>query len=248
MLKALDWAVKNATDAGLSVIIDLHENNFCGLNSVTCRQKMQQFWSAVSVRYKNAPASVSFEILNEPHGQMNAIWNDVVAEDLAIIRRSNPDRMVVIGPCWSDSADHLTDLKLPEDDRRILVTFHYYDPKTFTHQGAPWLKDMHDVHGVTWGTQAERATLALDFAAVARWGASNRRPILLGEFGAYDGSGTPVDQRAAYDGAVAREAEHNGFSWSYWRFEGDFIAFDIGKDQWVAPILHALIPPATTGH
>ena len=41
---------------------------------------------------------------------------------------------------------------------------------------------------------------------------------------------------------AARTAEHFGvWSWAYWQFDADFIAYDISKDQWVEPIHHALI-------
>src|SRR5439155_21969733 len=40
-----------------------------------------------------------------------------------------------------------------------------------------------------WGSVADRATLRADFDQVAAWSAANRRPVLLGEFGAYDKSG-----------------------------------------------------------
>ena len=41
---------------------------------------------------------------------------------------------------------------------------------------------------------------------------------------------------------VAREAERNGFAWSYWQFDSDFSAFDVKADHWVEPIRNALVP------
>ena len=241
-LSTLDWAVKNATAAGLSVIIDEHDNTYCGNNGPECRAKLHSFWSEVAPRYRNAPKSVMFEILNEPHGQMNDIWQDTFTEMLAQIRKTNPTRIVVIGPTRSDSRSYLDSFELPEDDRNILVTFHYYEPMQFTHQGAPWSPQTKDLKGVSWGSAADRGTLAMNFGEIARWADRHGRPVLLGEFGAYDKGGTPVEQRAGYDGAIAREAEKNGFAWSYWQFDGDFIAFDMDRQQWVEPVRSALIP------
>jgi len=92
----------------------------------------------VALHYKDAPNGVVFEILNEPNGAMNESWNDVLAENLAIIRASNPTRRVVIGPRMWNSMGELDNLRLPAADRNIVVTFHYYTPMEFTHQGA-WL-------------------------------------------------------------------------------------------------------------
>jgi endoglucanase len=133
-------------------------------------------------------------------------------------------------------------LKLP-DDPNLLVTFHYYDPFPFTHQGATWTgPDIQKLKGIAWGSDADRAQLRADFEKVAAWSKANKRPILLGEFGAYDKSGTPTDMRAAYTSAIAREAERNGFAWSYWQFDSDFIAWDMAKDAWFEPIRAALLP------
>jgi endoglucanase len=242
-LKRLDWVVDNATAAGLSVIVDEHDFNACSDDPAICRIALGNFWKQVAPRLRNAPSSVSFELLNEPHGKLDAgAWNDLLAQMLAIVRASNPTRTVVIGPTGWNSLNELATLRLPEGDRNILVTFHYYEPFRFTHQGASWT-DMKGVSGVTWGSDSDRARLATDFAKVADWSRKTGRPVLLGEFGAYDKSGTPIALRAAYSGAVAREAEKDGFPWSYWQFDSDFILYDVAREQWVQPIKDALIPP-----
>jgi len=43
--------------------------------------------------------------------------------------------------------------------------------------------------------------------------------------------------------SVARSAENHGFAFAYWQFSSDFILYDFKKQQWVTPILNALIPP-----
>lgn len=248
-LGTLDWVVSEATSAGLSVVIDEHDNRLCGLQRDVCRRKLRAFWTQVGLRYHAAPSSVAFEILNEPHGQMNSIWNDVVAENLKIIRVSNPNRTVIVGSRESNSPAELSNLQIPAEDQNILVSVHYYSPMAFTHQGAPWRPDYKGVTGVEWGSSSERAAIARDFGEVARWANRNRRPILLGEFGAYDGPGTDVLQRAVYLSAIVSQAEACGFSWSYWQFDSDFIAYDVSRDAWILPIEEALLSgPGMRGH
>jgi endoglucanase len=41
---------------------------------------------------------------------------------------------------------------------------------------------------------------------------------------------------------VRSEAERHGFGWAYWQFEGNFIVWDMARQQWVEPIRKALIP------
>ena len=66
------------------------------------------------------------------------------------------------------------------------------------------------------------------------------RPILLGEFGAYDKA--PQEDRIKYTAAVARAAEKRGWAFTYWQFDSNFIVYDIDKDAWNTPIYKALVP------
>jgi endoglucanase len=243
-LAKLDDVIRNAERAGLGVLIDEHDFDQCSEDVPLCRAKLGAFWSQVAPRYAKAPGNVAFEILNEPHAKLDAAnWNVLFGDMLALVRRSNPTRIVVVGPTSWNSLKELPTLKLA-DDRNLLVTFHYYEPFHFTHQGAPWVPEVTKLHGVTWGSDADRAALRADFDQVAAWSAANHRSVLLGEFGAYDKSGTPEPLRVAYTNGVRCEAERHGFSWAYWQFDSDFIVWNMKTNQWVQPIKQALIPGA----
>ena len=246
-LSKLDDVVSEAQKAGLGLILDEHDFDKCSTDVALCRAKLTAFWQQVAPRYANAPRNVAFELLNEPHDALNGEpWNALFADMLAVVRQTNPTRIVVVGPTHWNSFKDLPDLKLPADPN-LLLTFHYYDPFGFTHQGATWAgEEVKKLHGITWGTPQDRAAIAADFDKVAAWSASNRRPVLLGEFGAYDKSGTPVDLRAKYTHADRCEAERRGFGWAYWQFEGDFIAWDMKANAWVPQIKKALIDQPCT--
>jgi endoglucanase len=237
----LDGLVHAALAQNLTVILDEHDFGFCGKDAQTCRTKLLAFWNQVGRKYAKAPSKVVFEILNEPNKEMNEHWNEVAAEALAVIRKTNPTRNVIIGPAFWNNVHWLDKLELPKDDRHIIVTVHYYLPMRFTHQGAPWSPENKEL-GIAWGTPAERASLEKDFDEVQAWSETYDRPILLGEFGAYDKA--PMDSRVAYTDAVARAAEKRGWAWAYWQFDSDFIVYDLNRDAWVEPIHKALIPEA----
>ncbi|MCA1936855.1 MAG: glycoside hydrolase family 5 protein [Asticcacaulis sp.] len=236
----LDTMVDAANKAGLHVILDLHNFNECAEDVKACRPKIMAFWTQMAEHYKDAPDTVMFEILNEPHGPVNAVWNDMIAENLKIIRKTNPRRNVIVGPTSWNNLNDLEGLRLPADDPHLIVTFHYYEPFVFTHQGAAWTPDFKDVKGVAWTKAEGQARLDADFDKVKAWSARTGRPILLGEFGAYDKG--PLDSRVAYTDAVARAAEARNWAWAYWQFDSDFIVYDIPADRWVKPIHGALIP------
>ncbi len=239
--KKLDWVVSNATAAGLNVILDLHNFTDVAEKPEYYRPKIMSFWKQVSAHYKDAPSSVVFEILNEPNGKLtHELWNQYLAEALAIIRETNPQRTVVVGPAMWNGIPALNTLELPENDRNLIVTVHYYNPMRFTHQGAPWSPATVKLSGITWGTEDDKRKVVEDLGRAQEWAKERNRPILLGEFGAYDKG--DMESRARYTDHVARTAESFGWAWAYWQFDSNFIVYDIDKSEWVEPIWKALIP------
>jgi endoglucanase len=237
----LDWAIKNCQAQSLNAILDLHEYDAMGTEPEANKEKFLAFWRQLSAHCANEPSSVFFEILNEPSRKLTPkLWNEYLSAGLAIIRQKSPTRTVIVGPGFWNAIDHLQELELPEADRNLIVTVHYYTPMDFTHQGAAWA-NRQDKVGVNWlGSENELGAIAADFDKAVAWGKSHNRPIFLGEFGAYDKA--PMDSRARYTSSIARAAEQRGWSWAYWQFDSDFILYDMRHDAWVEPIRGALIP------
>jgi endoglucanase len=241
-LETLDWVVREAGAAGLTVILDEHDFDICAKDVDACEPKLIAFWQQIGERYKDAPNTVLFELLNEPHTALNAErWNAMLAKLIPVVRATNPNRTLVIGPTQWNNSDQLPTLVLPKADRNILVTFHSYEPFRFTHQGAPWVEGMKDVRGIPF-THADEAAIRAQYDRVAAWSRQEDRPVLMGEFGAYDRGGTPIADRARYTATVRREAEAHGFPWAYWQFDSDFVVWDMAKDAWVEEIRTALVP------
>ena len=241
--ETLDWAVKGARANGLVAVLDFHEFTTMGEAPEANHGKFLAFWRQLAAHTQSQPPEVMFEILNEPNKKLTpALWNQYLREALAVIRPAHPTRTVIVGPAFWNSIDHLAELELPADDAHLIVTVHYYKPMGFTHQGAPW-NENRDKSGVTWtASEAERQAVQQDFARAEAWAREHHRPLYLGEFGAYDKA--PMESRVRYTDYVARTAEGLGWSWAYWQFDSDFILWDMKRDTWVEPILHALIPPA----
>jgi endoglucanase len=241
-LATLDGVVKDATAAGLSVILDEHDFNLCSEAPDACEPRLIAFWQQIGAQYRNAPDTVLFELLNEPHAPLDGPrWNRMLNRLIPVVRATNPGRTLVVGPTRWNNLEELPGLELPKSDRNILVTFHSYEPFRFTHQGAPWSPETAGLKDVPF-TPADEARIKADYDKVGAWSRANDRPVLMGEFGAYEKSGTPIEARARYTATVRREAEAHGFPWAYWQFDSDFILYDIDKGHWVEPIRRALVP------
>jgi endoglucanase len=238
--KVLDWAVENALANDLNVILDMHEYDAMAHNPEGRKPMWLAFWKQLARHSQNNPENVFFELLNEPFGDLtDELWNQYLAEGLALVRETNPLRTVIIGPGDWNSIDHLDSLVLQENDRNIIVAIHYYSPDGFTFQGAAWA-DRADSSGIKWlGTEEEKQVIIEDFGKAQTWSEKNKRPLFLGEFGVSDTA--EIDSRTRYLSFIVGTAEDLGWSWAYWQYDDDFIIYDIENDCWIEPVLNAII-------
>lgn len=240
-LARVDWVVEQATANGLAVVLNIHHYDEIFARPVSHRERFLAIWQQIAARYRDAPNTVYFELLNEPHNSLTRpIWNELAAEALALIRQTNPWRAVVIGPVNWNGIDALPSLDVP-DDAYIIVTFHYYLPFAFTHQGAEWVSGSDPWLGTVWpADELDPLVIEMDFDRAAAWAQAQNVPLFLGEFGAY--SKADMDSRVRWTAHVARAAEARGFSWAYWEFGAGFGAYDRARSRWNTPLLQALIP------
>jgi endoglucanase len=239
-LSLLDKMVKMALDNKLMAIIDFHEHHAMEKDLMGNKEKFLAFWEQVANRYKNYAKEVLFEICNEPN-MKDSIWNKLHSEAYTIIRKSNPKRTLLIGTIYGNQIKYLPNLKLPEADRNIIVTIHYYEPIQFTHQGAPWSIKNKNLSGIEWtSTTEQEQAIQKDFDFAAAWAAANKRPLHLCEFGVYEK--TDMESRIRWTNYVARQAELRHWSWSYWEFNGGFGIYYMDKNEWKPGLFNALVP------
>ncbi len=241
----VDHVVQAALKLGLTVILNIHHFDELNENPAAQEEWFFNLWKQIATHYKDYPDELYFEILNEPHGDYNdnaALWNRHAEQALAIIRKDNPFRMVVIGAIGWNAYDKLPTLHLPEEDRGLIATFHYYLPFNFTHQGASWVGgDANSWLGTTWrGSPEEKKDITDDFDLAVAWAQQHNRPLYLGEFGAY--SRADDNSRYRWTDFIARSAEKRGIPWTYWEFGAGFGAYDRDKNEWRPLLLKALMP------
>lgn len=238
----MDGIVAEALGQGLSVIIDLHHYEALASSPVAERARFLGIWRQLAEHYASQPPEVMLELLNEPAGRITpALWNQLLNEAIAVIRESNPERTLVVDSTSWASYAAVPALELPPEDRRLLVTFHYYEPYRFTHQGAPWAPGSENWLGNTWdGDALEQAVVRAEMGIAAAWAAREGRPLWLGEFGTDEKVDMP--SRVRWTSFVAREAEARGIPWCYWEFGTTFGIYEPWPGRWREDLLQALIP------
>ena len=242
-MQLVEGAVQNTTSRHMVAILDFHSYPDLFASPATEEDRFIAIWKQVAEHFQKSPdEQVFFELLNEPNGGLNSqSWNDLLNRTVAVVRQSNPTRPIIIGPTNYNGYDQLDALVLPKDPN-LIVTFHYYLPVEFTHQGASWIIGADAWLGKQWNASPEELdAISSVFNQVSVWAGQNHRPIFLGEFGVIEKAGQ--GSRVRWTTAVHQAAEARGFSWAYWVFSNSgFDVFDLQKNRWQIDMLHALIP------
>jgi aryl-phospho-beta-D-glucosidase BglC (GH1 family) len=242
----VDRAVNQALKNHLIPVLNMHHYDELYQDPDAHRERFIAQWQQIAEHYQKYPAALVFELLNEPTAKLTADkWNDILHNTIKVVRRSNPTRDIMIGPANWNGINDLPTLELPEDDRHLIVTVHYYNPFNFTHQGASWVgEESKKWLGTKWtGTKAERQAVENDLDKAITWAVEHRRPIYLGEFGAYEKA--DLESRARWTNFVAEESLKRKMGFAYWEFCAGFGVYDPKKNQWIEPIKEALLKAKT---
>lgn len=158
----LDSALGWAKEAGMKAILDLHivnahhfnaENEGNGhkntlFTSEAAQEHLVDMWMVLSDRYsKESNDFLAYEILNEAVAEDHEDWNKLVAKCIQAIREREPDRYLVIGSNRWQQTQFFPYLKIPEGDKKIILSFHFYTPLAFTHYKASWVGEYANYDG-----------------------------------------------------------------------------------------------------
>jgi endoglucanase len=232
-----------ATARGLSVIVDMHHYEELFTDPEGQAPRFAALWRQVGERFRDAPATVSFELINEPHDKLVAgNLLAVIEPALAEVRRSNPTRTVVIdGPAWAGLNEMLTS-PFP-DDPYVVPTFHYYSPVNFGLDKADWLTP---VSRDEFGTETDFAEIARDLAEAQDYMARTGRVPFVGEYGAWEGR--PLGERAEYYETLSEAFASIGLQSCAWGYTNTFQLWqDKGGWQAGAGRIAAPVAPAPAG-
>ena len=134
----VDALVTNALARGLNMIINIQHFDDFTTDPPAHTQKFYAIWRQIADYYSAQPEGLAFELLNEPKDKATTeTMNPIYAEAIGMIRKTNPNRTIFVGPSKWNSLDEIPKLRLPEDNN-LIVTVHSYEPFNFSHQGASW--------------------------------------------------------------------------------------------------------------
>lgn len=269
-LKFLDQAVDWAEELQIHLILDNHTFNPAAKTDPAIGTPLIKVWTQMAKHFKNRSDYIYYEILNEPHGIDDALWNNIQQSVIDAIRTEDTRHFIVVGPANWNSFRNLKNLPI-YTDTKLIYTFHFYDPFIFTHQGASWVNpSMVPLAGVpfpyrssempltpislkgTWiesainnyrieGTTA-RVKQLIDIAFDFK--NQHKVPVFCGEFGVFIPN-SPENDRVAWYELVRSYLNEKGIPWTIWDFTGGFGLFEKNSPEFFdydlnVPLLHAL--------
>lgn len=255
-LSFLDEAVNWAEELGLHLILDNHTFDPAEDTDPNIGEVLEKVWIQMATHFKDRSNLIYYEVLNEPHGISDALWNSIQQEIVTAIRMVDTKHTIVIGPASWNSYNNLAAMPIYEDDN-LLYTFHFYDPFIFTHQGASWVSpSMEPLADVPFPYEASMMPIfpsalngswiqsafnnynedgqlstvknLIDIAVNFR--SARNVPIYCGEFGVYIPNSKQEDRVYWYE-EVREYLEEQNIAWTMWDYHGGFGLFNAGGND-----------------
>lgn len=166
----VERALESLLRLGYVVSVDMHpDGDFQAMQRRDPQQALAALragWRGLAGRLAHWPtASVFAELLNEP-AMTDDAWRGGLDALAAEVRTHLAQTTLIVGPAPFQRLEALAQWR-PLDDRNVVYAAHFYDPLSFTHQGATWDIGGPTAHlaGVPFPLQAKDETVRRIIAA-----------------------------------------------------------------------------------
>ena len=254
LFEILDRVAAWAEELKLYVILDFHNNTHAdSFTSADVENVLTPIWRQMAEHYKDASEYLIFELMNEPHGIDVELWNEVILRVFRMVRDIDKKHYIIAGGADWNSLSAMKRLPDFRDDK-VIYTFHFYDPHTFTHQGASWCY-MDRLVGIPFPydpdrmpplpedpTEQEKEKMAAYpqqgtievvesfFDQYVEFSLERQSPVFCGEFGCY-GAFTNHEERVNWYKIVTDLLEERGIARTSWDYYGGFGVFKMDQSQ-----------------
>ncbi|MCR3760137.1 glycoside hydrolase family 5 protein [Clostridium felsineum] len=254
----VDYAIKD----DMYVILNTHHETSWVVptyaKEAASTDELTKVWTQIATRFRNYNNRLILETLNEPRvvGSPEE-WSGGTPETRDVINHfnlaavnairntgsKNATRFIMVPTNGASTATAaMNDLKIPNNDKRVIVSLHAYSPYFFAMDT--------DANGIsTWGSQADKDELDGEFDAIYNKFVKNGQAVVMGEFGSINKNNEA--SRVAHANYYVSAARKRGITPIWWdngpskAGADSFGIFDRNNLTWVFPdIAKALVSGA----
>lgn len=247
----MEEQVRRAKQAGLKVVVDLHEPPFPNAkferpefwNQADLADTFCRVWKDIALRLLSYKEVIwGYDLLNEPLDRTqlpNAPhqWRPLAIQIIKAIREVDPDTWIIYETGPGSLFNGFKGLE-PLPDAHIIYGAHFYYPQKFTHQGVFDIKGTDlaeamkqvDIHypsmidGYLWNKERLAGFLKNADEFQAKW----KVPVYVGEFSVIRWA--PKDAALNWLQDVVDLFESRGWSWCYHAFR-EFQGWSLEHDE-----------------
>ncbi|KAF2192468.1 glycoside hydrolase family 5 protein [Zopfia rhizophila CBS 207.26] len=247
-LQRVSDVVDMITSRGFYTIVNAHHDSWVwaditksGANLTMIEEKFYRLWYQIGTKLACKGSQVAFEPINEPpgttaeHGAEQNKLNDIFLKAINDAGGFNPQRVVTLVGSGEDGAKTSQWFKPPSSTFKNpwAIQYHYYSPYDFIFSA--WGK-------TTWGSDADKAALDADIAAVR--GNFTDVPLIIGEWAASPVA-TETTARWKYFDAFIRTAKKYNTIPVLWDNGADFL--NRATHQWRDTVAMNIMTNAVKG-
>ncbi|KAF1841696.1 glycoside hydrolase family 5 protein [Cucurbitaria berberidis CBS 394.84] len=225
------------TDRGLYVIVNVHHDSWtwadltqASTNVTAVEERLAKLWYQIGTKLACKSEKVAFETINEirgttaEHGKIVNRLNNIFLQAINDAGGYNPQRVVTLVGVGEDAVKTSQWFERPDAKFKNPwgIQYHYYSPYDYIFQA--WGK-------TTWGSEADKASLEADIAAVRR--NFTDIPLIIGEWAASPVA-TETAARWRYFDFFLRTAAKYNTATILWDNGADFL--DRATHQWRDPV------------
>lgn len=227
----LDPIIEYAIKSNLYITIDFHSKK--ASEGQIEKEKFISLWKIIADRYKSKSGLLIFDLLNEPSNKFSERQlNEWMNEAIQAIRSIDLIRPIIVtAPKWG-KLEHLHELILTPAEK-VYISFHYYRPNEFTHQGASWINSLKNLRDIPWPKNQDNEALDRDFRLVEEWRARNSwvSGVFVGEFGVIKSA--PALSRKQWIKKVEETSSLHSFCKFHWQLDQAFGIYDRKDGVWI---------------
>lgn len=226
---------------GLYVILDLHHEEWLDLRveyEEEISANLAAVWKQIAERFYDYDERLLFEAMNEPrlrgseeewtHGtaKQREMVNRLNYEFIMTVRAvggGNADRYLLISPYAAATDEQaMRSLQVPEEEKRLLVSLHMYEPYRFC-------QDRADTE---WDTPEARGKIDGIFSGINEIFLQKDIPVVLTEFGCQDKGN--LEQRLSWTGYYLEKLHEYHIPYIWWDCE-NYSLIDRESKAWKFP-------------